>query len=80
MAPSVLSHHLLAWARTHNAAKNRMAEATAKERGNKAFSSGDYEAAISAYTEAIAADSTDHVLYSNRSAANAKKGELLSRI
>eukprot|EP00325_Prymnesiales_sp_UTEX-LB-985_P023884 CAMPEP_0174720684 /NCGR_PEP_ID=MMETSP1094-20130205/34191_1 /TAXON_ID=156173 /ORGANISM="Chrysochromulina brevifilum, Strain UTEX LB 985" /LENGTH=361 /DNA_ID=CAMNT_0015921209 /DNA_START=84 /DNA_END=1169 /DNA_ORIENTATION=+ len=49
-------------------------EPTAKEKGNKAFASGDYEAAIAAYTEAIATDPTDHALHSNRSAANAKKG------
>jgi len=49
-------------------------EPTAKEKGNKAFSAGDYATAITAYTEAIAADPTDHVLHSNRSAANAKNG------
>ena len=40
-----------------------------KAQGNAAFSAGDYSAAIKHFTEALALDSSNHVLYSNRSAA-----------
>ncbi|CAN7123975.1 unnamed protein product [Brassica rapa subsp. narinosa] len=43
----------------------------AKSKGNAAFSSGDYAAAITHFTEAINLSPTNHVLYSNRSAAYA---------
>ena len=39
-----------------------------KERGNQEFSAGNYEKAIEYFTNAISADPTDHVFYSNRSA------------
>ncbi len=39
----------------------------AKQRGNKAFANGNYEDAIQHFTEAIALDKNNHVLYSNRS-------------
>lgn len=38
-------------------------------KGNASFSSGDFEEAIKFFTEAIDLDSSNHVLYSNRSAA-----------
>lgn len=43
----------------------------AKAKGNAAFSSGDYSAAVRHFTDAIALAPTNHVLYSNRSAAHA---------
>ncbi|KAL5817651.1 hypothetical protein ACOSQ3_026029 [Xanthoceras sorbifolium] len=43
----------------------------AKAKGNAAFSAGDYSAAIRHFTDAIALAPTNHVLYSNRSAAHA---------
>jgi hypothetical protein len=45
----------------------------AKEKGNAAFKEKDYETAIGHFTEAIEADPTNHVLYSNRSGAHAAK-------
>jgi len=41
----------------------------AKNKGNTAFSAGDFTTAIQLFTEAIGYDPTNHVLYSNRSAA-----------
>lgn len=46
-----------------------------KAAGNKALQSKDYTAAIEAYTKAINADGTNHVYYSNRSAAYLSKGD-----
>ncbi|CAA0194845.1 Tetratricopeptide repeat [Arabidopsis suecica] len=43
----------------------------AKAKGNAAFSSGDFTTAINHFTEAIALAPTNHVLFSNRSAAHA---------
>lgn len=43
-----------------------------KEKGNEALASDKYDEAIAAYTEAIALDGENHVLFSNRSAAYAK--------
>eukprot|EP01118_Nematostelium_gracile_P007605 TRINITY_DN2488_c0_g1_i4.p1 TRINITY_DN2488_c0_g1~~TRINITY_DN2488_c0_g1_i4.p1 ORF type:complete len:611 (-),score=213.86 TRINITY_DN2488_c0_g1_i4:24-1787(-) len=45
------------------------AAVAAKNKGNEAFSKGQYEDAIKFFTEAINLDSSNHLLYSNRSAA-----------
>jgi tetratricopeptide (TPR) repeat protein len=41
----------------------------AKAKGNKAFEQGKHEEAVKWYSQAISADPSDHVLYSNRAAA-----------
>ena len=40
-----------------------------KQKGNEAFKQNDFKLACELFTEAIGLDSTNHVLYSNRSAA-----------
>ncbi|KAG9091762.1 Hsp90 cochaperone [Ceratobasidium sp. 370] len=47
--------------------------ATLKDQGNKAFAAKRYDEAIDLFTKAIALDPSNHVLYSNRSAAKAGK-------
>lgn len=46
-----------------------------KERGNAALTAGKFEEAIQAYSDAINQDESNHVLYSNRSAAYLKAGK-----
>jgi stress-induced-phosphoprotein 1 len=44
-----------------------------KDQGNKAFAAKDWDTAITLFSRAIELDPKSHVLYSNRSAANAGK-------
>lgn len=46
---------------------------TLKQQGNAALKQGDVAAAIKYYSQAIDLDTSNHVLYSNRSAAHCKK-------
>nr|CAD7265611.1 unnamed protein product [Timema shepardi] len=42
---------------------------------NSACQSGDYPTAVALYTDALQLDPTNHILYSNRSAAHVKMGQ-----
>ena len=46
-----------------------------KMQGNDAFMKGDFAAAVTSYGQAIGDDPTNHVLYSNRAAANIEIGD-----
>jgi tetratricopeptide (TPR) repeat protein len=46
-----------------------------KMQGNDAFMKGDFAAAVTSYGQAIDDDPTNHVLYSNRAAANIEIGD-----
>ena len=66
--------HLSGWTRIVDAkyASDADPQANAlKAEANKAFSAKDYSTATRLYSEAIALDSSNHVLFSNRSASKA---------
>ena len=46
-----------------------------KDQGNKALQAEKYDEAIALYSKAIEMDGTNHVFYSNRTAAYTKKGD-----
>ncbi|CAM9261495.1 unnamed protein product [Laminaria digitata] len=51
-----------------------------KDKGNAALKAGDYEAAIELYTKAIDLESTNHVFYSNRSAAHLSNNDAVKAL
>ena len=56
-------------------AKLAKMSAEAKQKGNAAFSAGDYPKAVKQFTMAIRMDKQNHVLFSNRSASYAALGK-----
>ena len=46
--------------------EQKAAAAEAKNKGNAAFSAGQFNEAVTHFTAAIAADPTDHIFFSNR--------------
>lgn len=57
-----------------------MSAASFKDQGNKFLTAGAFDDAIAAYTKAIELDSSDHVFFSNRSAAFLSKGDAFSAL
>ena len=57
------------------AARLAATSAEAKRKGNAAFAAGEYSKAVKQFTMAIRMDKTNHVLFSNRSAAHAGLGK-----
>jgi stress-induced-phosphoprotein 1 len=55
--------------------RSEMTAVGCKEKGNEFLKTKDFDSAISWYTLAIAKDGTQHVFYSNRSAAYSAKGD-----
>lgn len=51
-----------------------------KDEGNKAFAAKDYDKAIQLFSKAIDLDPSNHVLYSNRSAARAGKKDWVAAL
>ena len=60
-------------------AKLAKMSAEAKQKGNAAFSGGDYPKAVKQFTMAIRMDKQNHVLFSNRSASYAALGKYEER-
>lgn len=58
-----------------SAAANKATFLEKVRQSNMACQNGDFEQAISLYTEAIHLDPANHILYSNRSAAHIKLGQ-----
>ena len=50
-----------------------MSAADLKNKGNAAFSAGDYKTSIDFFSQAIQLDPNNHILYSNRSDRSSKK-------
>ena len=61
-------------------ADNKTAAEKLKASGNSYMSSKNYDAAIDAYTQAVALDPTNAVYFSNRAAAYSSKGEHASAV
>lgn len=57
-----------------------MSAASFKDQGNKYLQAGSFDEAIESYTKAIEIDPTDHIFYSNRSAAYLSKGDGLAAL
>lgn len=57
-----------------------MSAAVFKDQGNKHLQAGEFDLAIEAYSKAIELDSSDHVFFSNRSAAYLSKGDASSAL
>ena len=55
--------------------KDKKEAETRKQKGNSLMSSKQWDAAIAAYTEAVALDGTNAVYFSNRAAAYSSKGD-----
>jgi stress-induced-phosphoprotein 1 len=51
-----------------------------KEKGDKHLKAREFDAAIEAYTNAIAINPNDYVFYSNRSAAYLSKGDAIAAL
>ncbi len=54
---------------TQSQASKNASTTTMQAKGNAAFAAGNHEEAIKHFTEGIAVDPSNHVLYSNRSAS-----------
>lgn len=69
-----IMEEMAAKAKITEAALKKAQAAEAKGKGNTCFSANDWAGAITHFTEAILCDPTDHVFFSNRSAAYLSSG------